>query len=176
MCLLRGTNWLLKYIHVSLGLQMVRLDNWRSKVVNIPETSSGFRHSDPTTGRSQWRCGLRRGSAAAWLLGLGVRISLRARIFVSYVCCVLCRLRPLRRINHSFRRFLLCVCVRVCVCVCVCVRARASNCVWSRNLKSEAAYTRVWLLRHRQIKSNYRCQHKQHSQARVPRRTHSGHI
>jgi hypothetical protein len=39
-------------------------------------------------GRSQWPCGLRRGSAAARLLGLWVRIPPRAWMpVVSVVCC-----------------------------------------------------------------------------------------
>ena len=40
-------------------------------------------------GRSPWRCGLKRRSAAARLLGSQFRIPLRACMFVSYVCCVL---------------------------------------------------------------------------------------
>jgi hypothetical protein len=39
--------------------------------------------------RSQWPCGLRRGSAAARLLGLWVRIPPRAWMSVSSECCVL---------------------------------------------------------------------------------------
>jgi hypothetical protein len=39
--------------------------------------------------RSQWPCVLRRGSAAARLLGLWVRISPRAWMSVSCECCVL---------------------------------------------------------------------------------------
>jgi hypothetical protein len=41
--------------------------------------------------RSQWPSGLRRGSAAARLLGLRVRIQPRARMFVCCECCVLVR-------------------------------------------------------------------------------------
>jgi hypothetical protein len=37
----------------------------------------------------QWLCGLRRGSAAACLLGLRVRIPSRACMSVSFECCVL---------------------------------------------------------------------------------------
>jgi hypothetical protein len=39
--------------------------------------------------RSQWPCGLRRGSTAARLLGLWVRTPPRAWMFVSCECCVL---------------------------------------------------------------------------------------
>jgi len=39
--------------------------------------------------RSQWPCGLRRGSAATRLLGLWVRIPPRAWMFVSCECCIL---------------------------------------------------------------------------------------
>jgi hypothetical protein len=39
--------------------------------------------------RSQWPCGLRRGSAAARLLGLWVRVPPRAWVSVSCECCVL---------------------------------------------------------------------------------------
>jgi hypothetical protein len=50
-------------------------------------------------------------------------------MFVSCVCCVLCRQRPLRRADNSFRGVLLCVCVCVfgCVCVCVWVRLTVSD-------------------------------------------------
>jgi hypothetical protein len=41
--------------------------------------------------RSQWPCGLRRGSAAARLLGLWVRIAPGARMSVCCECCVLSR-------------------------------------------------------------------------------------
>jgi hypothetical protein len=41
-------------------------------------------------------------------------------MFVCCVCCVLCRWRPLRRADHSFRGVLLDVCVCVCVCLIVC--------------------------------------------------------
>jgi hypothetical protein len=40
---------------------------------------------------SRWLCGLRHRYAAAWLLGLWVRITLRAWMFVFCVCCVLRR-------------------------------------------------------------------------------------
>ena len=42
------------------------------------------------------------------------------------------------------------LCVWVCVCVCVCVWVDG----WARNLSNEAIHARVWLLRHRQMKSN----------------------
>jgi hypothetical protein len=40
-------------------------------------------------GRFQWPCGLRRGSAAARLLGLWARIPTGVRMSVSCECCVL---------------------------------------------------------------------------------------
>jgi hypothetical protein len=61
-------------------------------------------------GRSQWPRGLRRKSAAAWLLGSRVRIPLRAWMSLVFIrCVVLCRQRPLRRADHSS------VCLIVCV-------------------------------------------------------------
>jgi hypothetical protein len=66
-------------------------------------------------GRSRWPCGLRCRSAAAWLLGFRLRSPLRAWMFVSCLCCMLCRLRPLERADRSFRG------VRPCVCVCLMV-------------------------------------------------------
>ena len=38
--------------------------------------------------RSQWLCGLRRTSAAAWVVGSWVRTSLRALMFVCCLCCL----------------------------------------------------------------------------------------
>ena len=46
------------------------------------------------TGSYNWPRDLRRRSAAAWLLGSKVRIPLRAWMFVSGACCVLCRYQP----------------------------------------------------------------------------------
>jgi hypothetical protein len=82
---------------------------------------------------SRWPRGRSRRSAAALLLESRVRIPLRACTFVSCVCCVLCRSQPQRRADHSFRGVL----------------PGVSNCVWSRNLCSEAAWARLALLRHR---------------------------
>jgi len=42
-------------------------------------------------GRSRWPFGVRRRSETALLLGLQVRILLRAWMFVCWVRCVLCR-------------------------------------------------------------------------------------
>jgi hypothetical protein len=42
-------------------------------------------------GRSWWPCGLGRRSAADRLLESGVQIPMKAWVFVSSVCCVLCR-------------------------------------------------------------------------------------
>ena len=54
--------------------------------------------------------------------------------------CMLCRMRYLRRADHSFRGVLMdvseCVCVCMCVCVCVCVCV--SDCVSCRKLNSES--------------------------------------
>jgi hypothetical protein len=72
-------------------------------------------------GRSRWPCGLRRRSAAAWLLGSRLRSSLRAWMFFSCVCCMLCRLRPLGWADRSFRGVLPNVCI--------------SNGVWSETSK-----------------------------------------
>ena len=95
------------------------------------------------TGKNRSR---RRRSETTLLLGSGVRIPLRTWIVFGCVFCVMCRKRPLRQTNQSFRGFLLglcacaCVsnCVRVCVCayliVCVCVCLCVSNCVLSINL------------------------------------------
>ena len=41
-------------------------------------------------------------------------------MFLSCVCCMLSRYRPLRRADHSFRGVLPGVCVCVCVCVSKC--------------------------------------------------------
>ena len=68
---------------------------------------------------------LRRNTDAARLLTSRVRIPLMAWIFFSYVCCVLCSQRPLRRADHSLRGIPLDMLV--------------SNCVLYKNLKNEAA-------------------------------------
>jgi hypothetical protein len=56
-----------------------------------------------STSRSRWSRGLRRGCAAARLLGLRVRILPVASIIVSCEWCVLYRYRPLRRADSSSR-------------------------------------------------------------------------
>jgi hypothetical protein len=61
--------------------------------------------------RSQWPRGLRRRSAAAWLLESRVRIPLGTWMFVC--CVVLCRKRSLRRADHPSRGVLPCVCMCV---------------------------------------------------------------
>jgi hypothetical protein len=71
----------------------------------------------------------------------------KARMFVPYVRCLLCRLGSLRRADHLLGGFLLvvgvfvcvgecvcvnvcmCVCVSVCVCVCMCVCVSVYICV-----------------------------------------------
>jgi hypothetical protein len=67
----------------------------------------------------RWPRGLTRGSAAACLLGLWVRIPPRAWIFVSYECLTLSKYRHLRRANLSSRGVTPSVCAFVSVCVCV---------------------------------------------------------
>ena len=68
--------------------------------------------------RSQWLRCLRRGSAAARLLGLRVRILPESWLYVSCECYVfsgrsLCD----GLINHPEESYRVCVCVCVCVCV-----------------------------------------------------------
>jgi hypothetical protein len=72
----------------------------RGRVVNSPASYSGgpgfkSRSRQPAIlievfSRSQWSRGLRRRSAATWLLGSRVRIPLRAQMFVSCVCMLCC--------------------------------------------------------------------------------------
>jgi hypothetical protein len=73
-----------------------------------------------SVGRSQWLCGLRRGSAAARLLELRVRIPPEAWIPVSFLV-LFCAGRSLcvGLITHPEETYRLCVCMCVCVCVCV---------------------------------------------------------
>ena len=82
------------------------------------------------------RRGLRRGSTAARLLGLWVRIPPVAWISVCVECCVLCvvRYRSLRRADRSSREVLPTVMRR---------------CVLSRNLKNEEVIDRVGPQHHR---------------------------
>ena len=58
-------------------------------------------------------CGLRSGSAAAWLLESAVSNPAEGMTVISLVWYVLCRQRPLRRADHSLRGVLpdVCVCV-----------------------------------------------------------------
>jgi len=67
-----------------------------------------------------WLCGLRRRSAAAWLLAAWFRILLRAWIFVSCVCCAL------PSVVASATSWLL-------------FQRSPTGCVWFRNLNSEDA-------------------------------------
>lgn len=59
---------------------------------------------------SLWPCGLRRKSERAWLLLTWVRIPLKSWIFVSPVCWMLCRYRPLHWADNSSIGVLPCVC------------------------------------------------------------------
>ena len=86
--------------------------------------------------QSHWPSDQRRGSAADRWLGLRVRIPPGAWVSVSCECCVLW---GLRRAYHSSRGVLPTV---------VC------HCVWSRNLRNEAAVVRVGLLRRERIYKN----------------------
>ena len=71
--------------------------------------------------RSRWPCDQKRMFAASWIPGSWVRIPLRACMFVSCVCCELCRQRPLRRTDRSFRG--------------VTPGVRVFNCVWFISLE-----------------------------------------
>jgi hypothetical protein len=65
---------------------------WLWKVIDKYQLlllSTNFRSIRLIVCRSQWPCGLRRGSAAAHLLGLWVRIPPRAWMSVCCECCVL---------------------------------------------------------------------------------------
>jgi hypothetical protein len=90
-------------------------------------------HKSPTSnalsGRSQWTRGLRRGSAAACLLRLWVRIPPGAWMSVS--CWMLCVVRSLRCADHSSRGVLPSVVWR---------------CMWSKNLAHEEALIHCGLL------------------------------
>ena len=88
---------------------------------------------------SRWPCRLRLTSVAARLLSSGVRIQLKALMYVSGVY-VLGVQRNLRRADCSFRGFPPVVYM--------------SNCVWSRDLDNEAPYkyARVRPLRPRKMK------------------------
>jgi hypothetical protein len=64
-------------------------------------------------GRSQWPLGLKRRSAAAWVLGACVRIRLGAWMFFCcvYMLCWPVLVEALRRADHWSRGVLLCVCL-----------------------------------------------------------------
>jgi len=86
--------------------------------------------------RSQWPCGLRSGFAAAWLLGLRVRIPLGAWMTVCCECLVLSSRGLCDGLDHSSRGVL---------------PTAVRRCVWSRNLKNEEAMTRVRSQRHKKL-------------------------
>ena len=79
--------------------------------------------------RFRWPRGLRRGSAAARLLGLWVRIPLGARTSVSCECCVLSGRGlgdgTIPRPEETYWVWSACVFI-VCECACVCVRVCVS--------------------------------------------------
>ena len=62
-----------------------------------------YRLANPSIRRSRQPRFLRHSSAAARLLGSRVLIPLRALMFVSFVGCMLCRQRPLRRADPPSR-------------------------------------------------------------------------
>jgi hypothetical protein len=90
--------------------------------------------------RTRWACSRRQTSATALLLGSWVWIPLRARLFVSCVCCVLC----LCDVLVTFRRDLKGVCV--CVFVCTCAHTLTSISVCSRNLNYKETCAQFGLL------------------------------
>jgi hypothetical protein len=69
--------------------------------------------------RFRWPCALRRKCAITRMLRSRVRIPLKAWMFLSCVCCVLCRQCPQWRADHSVREVLPGVCVCICVYLCV---------------------------------------------------------
>jgi hypothetical protein len=77
-------------------------------------------YTDWINRRTRWPWGMRRRYMAARLLRLRARIPLTAWMFVSCMCYVLYRYRPLWRADLSFRGDLSVLCVCVCVCVIVC--------------------------------------------------------
>jgi hypothetical protein len=96
-------------VKVSYGVKCVSVANTRVYSTGILVSE----HHNCMSCRSRWLCCLRRRCEVAWLLRSRVRIPLRSRMFVSYVCCVLCTQRSLWRAEHSFRRFVPTVCVCV---------------------------------------------------------------
>ena len=78
---------------------------------------------DPVTVRSKAHV---RGRLCTGITGSNLTEGMDVRLAC---CCVLCRQRPLRRADQSFRGVLLCVCVCVCMCVCVSVCLSVSVCV-----------------------------------------------
>jgi hypothetical protein len=95
----KKTNHLLNHLHHSAAQEASRMRCVRSICCGAlhhkrKSTLKGilvlrFYYPVSCNSRSQWPCGLRRGSAAARLLGLRVRISQGARTSVSCECCVL---------------------------------------------------------------------------------------
>ena len=102
-------------LHISLGKTASSAVNLIGPLIVTCSNSAFY--------RSQWPRGVRRGSAAARLLGLCVRILLRA--WMSVLCVV--RWRSLRRADHTSRGVLPTVMRR---------------CMWSRNFKNEEARVR----------------------------------
>jgi hypothetical protein len=91
---------------------------WHAKLNSI-----SFHNDDSNQYGSRFRSssGLKHRSDPAWMLGLRIRIPLRAELFVSCVCCVLGKQWSLRQADHSFRGALPVV--------------RASSCKWAETSK-----------------------------------------
>jgi hypothetical protein len=92
-----------------LGCLVKHLIKWISK--NGVCAARIWTPSTQIFSRSRLPCGLKRRSEATCSLESRVRIRRRTWLFVCCVCCVLCRYRPLRRADHSFRGFLSDACV-----------------------------------------------------------------
>jgi hypothetical protein len=80
--------------------KLVSGTTWRSSTSNHAQSQSIWQLPIPVAARPS------RGSEAARLLGLWVRIPLSTWMLVSCVCCVVCRQRPLRRADQSSRGIL----------------------------------------------------------------------
>ena len=120
-----------QYVTVSLCQSQIPYGLGRDRTVGYVVTGRWLFTSYITVGTSQWPSGLKRGSAAARLLGLRVRIPPWAWMFMCCECCVLLGSLCdglITRPEESYR--LWCV-----------------SCLWSRNLKNEEAKTRKWVVK-----------------------------
>jgi len=100
---------------------------WRSYLcyhrVNWNGTDAIFLHAKTKTSRSPWPCGIRRGSAAAVLLGLQLesRQEHGCPSLVSVVSSLVKVSATGRFLVKGIPTESVCMCMFVCVCVCVCV-------------------------------------------------------